>query len=195
MLSAERYKGHDQLLEAWPAVLARVPNARLVVVGDGDDVVRLQEKAAALRLSPNVVFTGFLSNTDLLLRYRQAAVFAMPSRSEGFGLVYLEAMAHRLPCIGSSHDAAGEVIEDGSTGYLVSQSDTTTLAARIVSLLEDEGLRRAMGERGHARLLRAYTYERFRDRFLPAILSSFGAIDSSPSRRRRLRTDSSSDLT
>jgi glycosyltransferase involved in cell wall biosynthesis len=98
----------------------------------------------------------------------------MPSRDEGLGLVYLEAMAHGLPCIGSVHDAATEVIDDGVTGYLVDQSDATQLADRIGALLSDEATRLEMGARGLARWQRRFTYDQFRDRLLSLVLASFG---------------------
>jgi phosphatidylinositol alpha-1,6-mannosyltransferase len=174
MSAAERYKGHDELLDAWPAVLARVPDAQLVFVGEGDDVARLKARAARVTSPESVLFTGFVSEAALDALYRRAAVFAMPSRDEGLGLVYLEAMAHGLPCIGSVHDAAAEVIDDGVTGYLVDQSNAAQLADRIGALLADEAMRLEMGARGLARGQRRFTYGQFRDRLLSLVLASFG---------------------
>jgi phosphatidylinositol alpha-1,6-mannosyltransferase len=120
------------VLEAWPAVRLRVPDARLMVIGDGDDAPRLRAKAEDLGLSGSVEFKGFLSDPDLAACYRESSVFVMPSLNEGFGLVYLEAMRQGLPCIGSIHDAAGDVIEDGVTGFLIDQRDLQGLAGRLV---------------------------------------------------------------
>lgn len=173
MSASERYKGHDELLEAWPMVLAQRPDARLVFAGDGDDAGRLKEKAAALGVGSTVVFTGFVSQAELLGLYRDAAVFAMPSRGEGFGLVYLEAMSHRLPCIGASDDAASEIIEDGLTGFLVEQRNRDALASRLVTLLTDPVLRAAMGERGFGRLRDHFSYERFAKRILSLVDAAF----------------------
>ena len=181
MSSAEQYKGHDQLLEAWPRVRTRVPEARLLIAGSGDDEERLKGKARDLGLGAAVVFSGFLSTEGLREAYREAAVFAMPSRNEGFGLVYLEAMAQRLPCIGSVHDAAGEVIEDGVTGYLVDQADTSGLADRLVALLLDENRRRQMGGAGLDRLQKHFSYDRFRDRLLALVEDRFGPQESAVS--------------
>jgi len=161
MSAAERYKGHDALLEAWPAVVARQPDAQLVIVGGGDDLPRLRQKAVALGVDPRVIFTGFVDAQELTGIYERAAVFAMPSRGEGFGLVYLEAMEHGLPCIGSIHDAAREVIEDGVTGCLVDQGDSRGLADRLVHLLTDDDRRRAMGEAARRRVRARFTAERF----------------------------------
>lgn len=169
MVASERYKGHDQLLEAWPAVAARVRDARLVCVGEGDDVPRLRQKAAALGVGAQVEFTGFVDDETRRRWYERAAIFAMPSRREGFGLVYLEAMAAGLPCVGSIHDAASGVIVPGGTGYLVDQSDVRDLAARLVTLLEDEGQRRAMGEAGRRRVLAQFTFQAFASRLTAAI--------------------------
>jgi len=173
MSAAERYKGHDQLLEAWPAVASRITDARLVIVGDGDDAARLRGKAAALGLNDSVTFTGFVTDAVLDEMYGKASVFAMPSRDEGFGLVYLEAMRRGLPCIGSIHDAAGDVIVDGQTGYLVDQADVAALAYRIVHLLETPSLGLEMGARGRERLAQCFGYERFRHRLVGLLSDAF----------------------
>jgi phosphatidylinositol alpha-1,6-mannosyltransferase len=175
--SEERYKGHDQLLEAWPAVQARIPDARLVFAGAGDDVARLRAKAANLRIAANVVFTGFVADDVLTSLYRTAALFAMPSRDEGFGLVYLEAMSHELPCIGSTHDAARETIEDGVSGFLVPQDDRQLLADRIVRLLSDDDLRRRMGRHGSRRARESFGYPAFRARLTSLIADPSMAVE------------------
>jgi phosphatidylinositol alpha-1,6-mannosyltransferase len=169
MSSSERYKGHDQLLEAWPATLARLPDARLIFVGDGDDAARLKAKASALGIAGSTIFTGFLNDGELQAFYRRSAVFAMPSRGEGFGLVYLEAMAHRLPCIGSVEDAAGEIIDDGATGFLIEQSDRAALVDRLVRLLGDDALRRQMGEAGFRRSQDRFGYDQFSQRVVSLV--------------------------
>jgi phosphatidylinositol alpha-1,6-mannosyltransferase len=178
LLAAERYKGHDQMLEAWPSVLARVPAARLVIAGGGDDLARLRQKAADLGVGASVDFAGFVPDVERTRLYRRARVFAMPSQGEGFGLVYLEAMAHRLPCIGSYQDAAREVIADGVTGYLVDQPDVAALAARLAELLTDEPRRRTMGEQGRTRVASMFTYRQFADRLLSLLNGSADRLRS-----------------
>ena len=171
MSAAERYKGHDELLEVWPAVRARVPDARLLVAGRGDDAQRLEAKAAQLGLGESVRFLGFVSDPALLWLFGHVAAFAMPSRGEGFGLVYLEAMRRGVPCLGSLHDAAADIIVDGVTGRLVDQDDRTALGEAVVSLLEDEGRRREMGEAGRRRYADMFTFERYGERLLPLLAS------------------------
>jgi len=164
MMKGERYKGHAQLIQAWPMVKRQLGDAQLVIVGDGDDAPRLQALAWRHGVEQAVLFTGPVSDGTLKALYRRAAVFAMPSRAEGFGLVYLEAMLHRLPCIGSTHDAAGEIIVDGETGFLVDQSDIASLAEKMMCLLGDSGLRAQLGGAGFERLHRQFSFERFQNR-------------------------------
>ena len=166
MVAAERYKGHDQVLEAWPVVRAQLPQARLSIVGDGDDRPRLEQKAGSLGIADTVEFTGFVSRETRAALYDRASVFALPSREEGFGLVYLEAMARQLPCLASREDAAREIVEDGVTGYLVDQADVAGLAERLILLLSDGERRRAMGRAGRARVCAEYSYSQFRERLL-----------------------------
>ncbi|MCC7043672.1 MAG: glycosyltransferase family 4 protein [Acidobacteria bacterium] len=175
MMSSERYKGHDQLIEAWPDVVAQVPDAVLMCVGEGDDVGRLREKARGVGVLSSVRFPGFVDETARGAIYRSAAALAMPSRREGFGLVYVEAMAAGVPCIGSLHDAASEVIVDGETGFLVSQEDRPGLVRRIVELLRDEALRRRLGGAGRQRYGRLFTVDAFRERLIGHITAALPA--------------------
>jgi phosphatidyl-myo-inositol dimannoside synthase len=171
--SDERYKGHDQLIAAWPAVVASVPGAHLLIVGDGDDRPRVQALAEQSGVRDAITLLGFVAADALAACYARAALFAMPSRGEGFGLVYLEAMAHRLACIGSRQDAAGEVIEDGVTGLLIDQHDPAALARAIVSLLSDRDRSRAMGLAGHARLQANFTVPAFQSRLATILDAAF----------------------
>ncbi len=169
MFSTERHKGHDVLIEAWPHLKARIPSAQLVIVGRGDDVQRLKARARHTGFSDSILFTGQVNDTTLRAIYQRAALFMMPSRGEGFGLVYLEAMQHRLPCIGSIHDAAAEVIEDGVTGLLVDQADVAGLADAMARLLQNPSERKAMGEAGFERLQTIFSYQQFRKRILTVL--------------------------
>jgi phosphatidyl-myo-inositol dimannoside synthase len=159
--ASERYKGHDELLECWPQVVAQVPTAQLVVVGLGDDRGRLQEKARALGVASHVLFCGFVPDRALAALWEKVAVFAMPSAREGFGLVYLEAMRAGRPCVGSTSDAAGDIIVDHETGLLVDRTSRVALAEALVTLLTNEGMRSAMGEAGRRRFLTEFTADRF----------------------------------
>ncbi len=142
---------------------------RLVVAGDGDDRPRLEALAASLGLSGQVLFTGFVSEATLAELYARAAVFVMPSRGEGFGLVYLEAMRAGRPCVAARASAAEEIIADGETGLLVDPLDPEAIADALGRLLAAPDLARAMGEAGRRRLERLFTPRRFRERLWPLL--------------------------
>ncbi len=167
--SLERYKGHDQLIDAWPSVVASIPDAQLVIVGEGDDRARLEDQARRAGVAAHTVFTGFVDDGVLDALFERAALFALPSRGEGFGLVYLQAMQHGLACVGSTHDAAGEVIQDGVTGCLVDQADVPALGRTLVDLLGDPMRRRRMGEAGQQRARERFALTRF-ERQLTSLL-------------------------
>lgn len=169
MATTERYKGHDQILEALPGLLATRPDLRLVVAGDGDDRPRLEARAAELGVAPQVLFTGFVSEATLAELYRRCAVFAMPSRGEGFGLVYLEAMRAGRPCVAARASAAAEVVEDGETGLLVDQDDREDLAGALGRLLDEPDLARSLGEAGYRRWRDEFSTARFRGRMKPLL--------------------------
>jgi glycosyltransferase involved in cell wall biosynthesis len=164
MAADERYKGHDELIEIWPEVAAAVPSAVLRIVGDGDDRPRLEAKAAALDLGPRIVFAGGLDDEALRREFAGCTAFVMPSRDEGFGFVFVEAMRAGRPCVGA-RGAAGEIIVDGDTGWLVAPGDRSGLSDALVRMLSDRAAADTMGARGRVRFLQHFTEERFRERF------------------------------
>lgn len=158
------YKGHDQILDVWPHVVRRVPGAEYWIAGTGSHLPRLQRKAIDLQVADSVKFLGFVPADKLSSLYEECAVFAMPSTGEGFGLVYLEAMRHKRPCVGSIHDAAREVIDDQRTGRLVDQFDPNMLQEALVQLLSDPALCDRLGEGGFVREREVFSYDLFRER-------------------------------
>jgi phosphatidylinositol alpha-1,6-mannosyltransferase len=169
MWSVERGKGHDELIAAWPAVRRHVPHAELWVAGGGDDVPRLVAKARDCGVADAVRFLGRVSDAELGALYQRASVFAMPSRQEGFGLAFAEAMWWGLPCIGTTADAAGQVIVAGETGELVPYGDIAALAPALVRLLSDRERSVRMGEAGRRRAREHFGYARFRRDLLTAL--------------------------
>jgi len=165
MAASERYKGHDQVLGALPDL----PTARLVVAGSGDDQARLEARAAELGVAERVLFTGFASEATLAELYRRSAAFAMPSRGEGFGLVYLEAMRAGKPVVAARGSAADEIVEHGGTGLLIDPDDPRELAGALGGLLADPERARRMGEAGRERWRREFELERFHARVWPLL--------------------------
>jgi glycosyltransferase involved in cell wall biosynthesis len=163
MAAWERYKGHDLLITIWPRVAAEVPGARLMVVGDGDDRARLEARTA--QLEGLVSFIGRVSDEALTALYQQCAFFVMPSRDEGFGLVFLEAMRAGKACIGAV-GAAAEIIEDGVTGLVVDPGDPEQLLKAILRLFREPDTRVRMGQAGAARVTAQFTEAHFKRRLL-----------------------------
>jgi phosphatidylinositol alpha-1,6-mannosyltransferase len=179
----EAYKGHAEAIAAWPAVVEACPGARLIIAGEGADRGRLERQAAATPAAAQIEFTGYLDRARLADLYARASVFLMPSRGEGFGLVYLEAMARGLPCIGSRHDAAGDLIADGVTGYLVGQDDQAAIVQRLVSVLSDTSLRDRMGQAGYQRFQDSFSFDRFSSRLIALIEENLDDLRGVPVRR------------
>ena len=132
--SNERYKGHDEVIAAWPRVMQSSPNAQLWIVGDGNLRADLEATAAELGLNDAIRFFGRVSEAEKETLIRAARCMVLPSRGEGFGLVYLEAMRVGRPCIVGT-DAGREVIHPPEAGRAVDPGNPNALASAIVSML------------------------------------------------------------
>ncbi|MDD3180107.1 MAG: glycosyltransferase family 4 protein [Opitutaceae bacterium] len=134
LTAADRYKGVDTVIEAMPLVRSEFPRAQLRIVGGGDDRPRLQDLAQAFQVGDAVCFLGIIDDDALRAEYAACDVFALPSRKEGFGLVYLEAMAYGKPCLGARAGGVPEVIHEG-IGALVEYGNIGQIAAALSHLL------------------------------------------------------------
>ncbi len=100
-----------------PSLAERIPGIAYLIVGDGDDRARLEAKAACLGVADRVVLAGFIPETAKADHYRLADAYVMPGWGEGFGIVYLEAMACGLPVLGSKLDGSREALREGDLGF------------------------------------------------------------------------------
>jgi phosphatidyl-myo-inositol dimannoside synthase len=171
--AAERYKGADDLIRAMPQLLVSFPGLHLVLVGGGDDLPRLKEIAAELRIGVSVRFLERISREQLAACYAHAEVFALPSTGEGFGIVFLEAMAFGLPVIGAAAGGVIDIVEDGMNGLLVPGKEPATLIRALDQLLRDPGLRSTLGKRGAEIVRDKYRFQVL-ERNLEAILIECG---------------------
>ncbi|MEU6994860.1 glycosyltransferase family 4 protein [Streptomyces sp. NPDC046465] len=150
-------KGQDTLILALPRILAREPEAVLLIVGGGPYEDDLRRLAAQTGVADSVRFTGAVPWEELPAHYGAGDVFAMPCRTrrggldvEGLGIVYLEASATGLPVVAGDSGGAPDAVLDGETGWVVRGGVPEEAADRIVALLGDAELRARMGERGRA---------------------------------------------
>jgi glycosyltransferase involved in cell wall biosynthesis len=146
--ASESYKGIEQVLDALPLIVESFPDVIYCVIGDGTDRMRLEQFAEQKKISRYVNFLGRVSEDTLMSYYNWCDVFLLPSQGEGFGLVYLEAMACGKPVIAGNHGGAPEVVDNGVTGYLVDHDDVRSLTKVISELLANDSLRESMGKAG-----------------------------------------------
>jgi phosphatidylinositol alpha-1,6-mannosyltransferase len=140
LASSEAYKGHDRVLRCLPGLLARQPDLIYAIAGDGDDRPRLERLARELGVESRVRFLGYVSDAELPGLYRLADVFAMPSTGEGFGIVYLQALASGTPVVAGSGDASVDPLRDGQLGRLVDPESGAALAAAIEAALGERAV-------------------------------------------------------
>lgn len=135
LASSERYKGHDRVIRSLPQVLLHHPETIYLIVGDGDDRPRLEALASELAVQDKVRFAGPVAGEELPDYYRLADVLVMPSRGEGFGIVFLEAMACGIDVIGGNQDGSVDPLADGAVGSAINPEDGEALVSAISAAL------------------------------------------------------------
>ena len=161
----ERYKGHHEIIRCWREVRLQIPEAQLWIVGDGDLRAELEVLASKEQVADSVRFFGRVSEAEKDALIRAARCLALPSRAEGFGLVYLEAMRLGRPCLVGT-DAGGEVIQPPAGGLRVDPADRRELVQSLIQLLErSEQWRQST----RARYDEHFTAAKFQARLLDAL--------------------------
>jgi glycosyltransferase involved in cell wall biosynthesis len=146
----KRYKSVEHLLQAFPAVRARVPGEKLVVVGEGDHRPELERLAASLGIADDVRFTGFVSEQEKVRLLREVWFVVNTSSKEGWGLTVIEANACRTAVVGSNVPGLRDAIRDRETGLLYPFGDIHDLEAKVVRLLENESERTVLASQAYA---------------------------------------------
>ena len=152
------HKGHRHLIDAAQLVVREVPDARFVIVGDGELREALEKHVRDRHLERHVFLAGF--RTDALELTKGFDLFAVSSISEGMCVALIDAMAAEKAAVATAAGGVPEVMVDGETGYLVPPRDHAAMAARLVVLLKDPKLRLQMGEAALARARERFTVER-----------------------------------
>ncbi|MDP8230615.1 MAG: glycosyltransferase family 4 protein [Candidatus Gorgyraea atricola] len=152
-------KGGFTLLEAFKNVRNKIKDVRLIIIGPNQVLAEVE----------GVEWKGHIKDRDMIGDFlNKSSIFAMPSFCEPFGLVFLEAMSYRLPCIGSRVDAMPEIVEEGKTGFLVNAGDADDLGRKITLLLEDKKLMETMGEAGAKRVKERFTWDKVAEKIMEA---------------------------
>jgi glycosyltransferase involved in cell wall biosynthesis len=172
------HKGHQHLIEAAALVLHDVPDARFVIVGDGEQRLALERQIRDRNLERHVFLAGF--RLDVLELIRSFDVFATSPIHEGMCLPLVDAMAAARPAVATRAGGIPEVMVDGETGFLVEPRDHQTMADRIAALLRDERLRRRMGAAGEARARAHFTVEKM----VQETAAVYAALSTMPKRSR-----------
>lgn len=172
-------KGQDILIEAMPEVLQEIPDAHLLLIGEGPYRQYLQSRVKQLQIDSHVTFIGRITFSDLPHYICLGEIFVMPSRSrfaglevEGLGIVYLEASACGLPVIAGNSGGAPDAVRDGVTGLVIDGRDPRSVAQSISELLLDPERARQMGRAGRAWIIKEWRWQIWSKRFAEILISN-----------------------
>jgi len=152
-------KGIDLNIKAIKRLVEKYPNILYRIVGAGPEMDNLKTLTQKLSLQDNVEFTGKISNQEVMKYMKSCQIFSLPSWEEGFGVVYIEAMAHGKPVIGVKGQGIEDVIKDGENGFLANPKDSEDLARILEYLLENEEKAVAIGNKGKLTVLNNFTWK------------------------------------
>jgi glycosyltransferase involved in cell wall biosynthesis len=137
LAEVERYKGYDQILQALPQIRQQIPDIHYILVGKGNDETRIKQLITQLGLQDCVTLAGFIPDQQLCDYYNLCDIFAMPSKKEGFGIVYLEALACGKPVLGGNQDGAVDALCHGKLGALVNPDNVSEITQTIIQILQN----------------------------------------------------------
>src|SRR3984893_1564299 len=171
LVSAERYKGYDQVLRALPAVREHFPDIRYILGGHGPDRARVTKLIGELNLKENVTLAGYVPEHDLCAHYNLCDVFAMPSKGEGFGIVFLEALACGKAVIAGNKDGSADAVLNGALGVLVDPDNVTEIANALIAILGRKHSNSMISDADalRSRAIEAYGYQQFQERLSEVI--------------------------
>jgi glycogen(starch) synthase len=158
-------KGFDLAVEAWPSIVARFPNARLVIAGDGPERLSLERRITELSLSQTVELIGWVAPDSVPSLMDSATIVVMPSRWEGFPSVGLQAAAMARPIVASRVGGLPDIVADRQTGFTVEAEDAAALGKAIITLLKSPELAVEMGKAGRHRVQKLFGWEQCVDRY------------------------------
>ena len=164
LASEERYKGFDELIKILPRLEKAIPNIAYLIVGEGRDRPRLEQKARDFGVADRVVFAGYVSEAEKADHYRLADVYVMPSSGEGFGIVILEALACGIPVIGSKTDGSRDALRNGKLGIVVNPTNLSEIETAVLDVLQKRRRRNSRNGVSEDDTVDYFSKTRFEDR-------------------------------
>ena len=165
----DNYKGIDSVLKTIPLLIEKIPNIKYTIIGKGDDKDRLVALTKELEVEKYVEFKGFVECVDPYYQY--CDIFILPSKGEGFGIVYIEAMKYKKPCIACDEGGQTDVVLDGKTGYLCEYDNIKCISTKIINLFKDPDERYFLGNNGFEYSKTHFMFNSFKER-LRSILNT-----------------------
>jgi len=175
LASGDRYKGYDQIIRALPEIRRQIPNIHYLLVGKGNDRDRIEAIIDEVNVRDCVTLAGFVPDDELSDHYNLCDVFAMPSKGEGFGIVYLEALACGKPTIGGNQDGAIDALCNGELGVLVDPDNVEKLGETIVEILQGKYSLPILyqPETLRQKVIQTYGFDRFKEYLSNLFLNQF----------------------
>ncbi len=166
LASEERYKGYDQVLQALREVRKAIPDIRYLIGGRGPDRARVVALIKELGVEEQVILAGYIPEHELCAHYNLCDLFAMPSKGEGFGIVFLEALACGKPVIAGNKDGSVDAVLNGKLGALIDPDDVNEIAETIIQIIERRHPLKILQQPEELRrqVIKTYGYEKFKDR-------------------------------
>ena len=171
------YKNVEVILHAWSIVIKKIPDAKLIIAGDGPNKGSLEELVKKLNMTQNIIFMGYVTIEQKSKLLAESNALLFPSTMEGFGLVMLESFQQNRPVITSNIPPMSDIIENNKTGFLIKPNDEKEWAEKIISIIKYPEISNKMGREGNKVLKEKYNQELFYKNLLK-MYSEFSQIQS-----------------
>jgi glycosyltransferase involved in cell wall biosynthesis len=177
MADSERLKGHDSVMDAWPLIKSSVPDARLVIVGTGNDKHRLENRVKTEHLT-GVEFSGWIDDAQRDQMYRSCRMLFYPSKQEGYGLAGAEAASFGVPVLGLAGTVTEELFPPGTGAVVAKDLSRENIAEAAIPLLRNAQHAQALGSAGAARVNAVFLKEHFAGRLRRALAPQLSVYEA-----------------
>lgn len=160
--SNDTYKGIDHVIQTLPLLIKKIPNIKFTIIGKGDDKLRLQKICTKLKVNDYVNFRGYVEKLDPY--YKFCDLFTLPSKNEGFGIVFLEAMQYKKPVLSCNSGGSQDVIKNNETGFHSTYGDLDSIKEMILFIYNNKKHSTYIGTSGYKHLMQNFTFNNFEDR-------------------------------